>query len=72
MKKQESKIVYRIIDRIINTPVGVYSRACHDDYDFESVEDARESNCHGTYKNKKIYKISKYKVTYELIEDDCK
>lgn len=72
MKPNDKKpeIVFRIIDRESGDAVGSYSRACCDEYDFESVSQARVSNCHGVFKDKKTYKIAKYRVTYELIEDD--
>lgn len=63
--------VYRILDRESNMPCGSYSRACRDEYDFNNVSSARQSNCHGVFEDKIKYKIAKYKVTYELIEDDC-
>lgn len=65
-----SEEVFRIIDRKTGKAQGVYSRACHDEYDFRSVESARGANCHGTYENKEYYKINKYRVVYELIEED--
>lgn len=68
----EVKEVYRIIDRATGEAEGVYSRACHDEYDFESASAALHANCHGIHKNSKKYKIAKYRVIYELIEDDCK
>ena len=67
----EPKTVFRIIDRKTEEHQGVYSRAYHDEYDFNSAEEARNSNCHGIYQDKGKYKISKYRVVYELIEDDC-
>lgn len=72
MKPKEPKpeVVFRIIDRTTEQAVGSYSHACCDEYDFESVHDAREANCHGMFKDNGKYKIAKYKVTYELIEDD--
>jgi hypothetical protein len=63
--------VYRIISNNTNEPQRVYSRAYHDVYDFNSIESARNSNVHDTYKDKNKYRIAKYKVTYELIDDDC-
>ena len=70
-REKKSEIVYRIIDRKTNEAQGSYSRAYCDEYDFESAEKARKSNIHGVFENRKKYKISKYRVTYELIEDDC-
>lgn len=65
------KEVYRIIDRETDYLQGAYSRAYHTEYDFDSVSSARSSNCYDIYKDKAKYKIAKYKVTYELIDDDC-
>lgn len=72
MKPREKKpeIVFRIIDRKTGHHVGSYSRACCDEYDFESPEQARSANCHDMFKDMDKYKIAKYRVTYKLIEDD--
>ena len=70
-KEKKPEIVFRIIDKQTGGAVGSYSRACCDEYDFRSVDEARAANCHGVFKNKEKYKIAKYKVIYELIEDDC-
>lgn len=72
MKPRERKpeIVFQIINRETGEAQGSYSRAYCDEYDFESVEQARSANCHGVFQSPK-YKIAKYRVTYELIEDDC-
>jgi hypothetical protein len=66
-----SKIVYRIIDRATGQPEGVYSRAYGDEYDFGSPADARRSNCWDIYEDTDKYRIAKYRVTYELLEEDC-
>lgn len=66
----ETHTVYRILDRQTNEVQGVYSRAYHDDTDFPSKESALHANCHGIHKDKTKYKIAKYRVTYELVEDD--
>jgi len=73
MKPRERKPenVFRIIDRETGNAIGSYSRAYCDEYDFNSVEEARLANCHGVFEDKEKYKIAKYKVTYTLIEDDC-
>lgn len=72
MKPRERKpeIVYRIISRKSGQPCGSYSRACCDEYDFYSPEEARESNVHGMFKPKWKYAIAKYRVTYELLDPD--
>jgi hypothetical protein len=69
-KEKKPEIVFRIIDKQTGNAVGSYSRAYCDEYDFRSVNEARGANCHGIFKNQEKYKIAKYKVTYELIDDD--
>lgn len=73
MKPAEKKpqTVYRIIQRASGEAVGSYSRACCNEYDFDSVESARSANYHGVFKDTETYAIAKYRVTYELIDGDC-
>lgn len=73
MKPREKKpeTIYRIIDSDTGEVQGAYSRAYCNEYDFESPEDARSSNCHDIFKDKLKYNIAKYKVTYELIDSNC-
>ena len=73
MKPKEKKptIIFRIIERESGEVIGSYSRAYCNEYDFDSVGEARNANCHGIFEDKKKYKIAKYKVTYTLIEEDC-
>jgi len=61
---------YRIINRKTGDMEGTYSRACHTQYEFGSPEEARSSNCHNIYQDRGKYRIAKYRVTYELIEED--
>lgn len=70
-KEKKPETVFRIIDKDSGKAVGSYSRAYCDEFDFNSVSEARNANCHGMFKEKEKYKIAKYKVTYTLIEDDC-
>jgi hypothetical protein len=72
MKSREIKpgTVFRIIDRGTGKAQGSYSRACCDEYDFESAQEARYANCHGIFQYKSKYKIAKYQVIYKLVEDD--
>jgi len=70
-KEKKPEIVFRIIDKNSGEPVGSYSRAYCDEYDFKSISEARTANCHGMFEDKEKYKIAKYKITYTLIEDDC-
>ena len=69
-REQKPETCFRIIDRDTGKPVGSYSRAYCDEYDFNSADEARAANCHGIFKDKKKYAIAKYKVTYELLDDD--
>ena len=73
MKPTEKKpsIIYRIISKETGGCVGSYSRAYCDEYDFSSVEGARNANCHNEFKKRYKYNIAKYKVIYELLDDDC-
>ena len=72
MKPKEKKpsIVFRIINRQTGEPQGSYSRAYCDEFDFSSPDQARNSNFHNKFQDREKYKIAKYRVIYELIEDD--
>jgi len=63
--------VYRLIDRATGEVCGSYSRACHDETDFASVEAARSANCHGMFRDRVKYAVARYRVTEELIEPDA-
>ena len=73
MKPKEKKPdrVFRIISRENGFAAGSYSRACCDEYDFKSVNSARNANCHGEFKDKDKYNIAEYEVTYTLIKESC-
>ena len=64
--------IFRIKNRKSGGFEGAYSRACHTEYDFSSPEEARSSNFHEIFRDKYKYAIEKYKVTYTLIDPDCK
>ena len=72
MKPREKKpeTVFRIISIETGEAVGSYSRAYCDEFDFNSSEEDRSANCHGLFKDEDKYSISKYRVTYELIEEN--
>ena len=70
-KQKKPEIVYRIIERSTGEAQGSYSRACCDEYDFSSAENARSANCHGMFEDKSKYAIAKYRVTYELLDEDA-
>lgn len=69
-KEKKPETVYRIINRKTGEPEGSYSRACCDEYDFESINSARTANCHGVFEDRAKYNIAEYRVTYELINDN--
>ena len=73
MKPAERKpeIVFRIINKKTGEAVGSYSRAYCEEYDFGSIYEARNANVHGLFKNEDEYTIAKFKVTYELLEEEC-
>ena len=70
MKPQEKKpeIVFRVIDRETGFPVS--SRACWDQFDFDSVERARTASTYGTFTDRARYAGAKYRVIYELLDPD--
>lgn len=70
-REKKPETVFRIIDIETGNAVGSYSRAFCDEYDFTSAQEARTANCHGMFEDRRKYKIAKYRVTYELLEDDC-
>lgn len=63
-----SKIIYRIIDLKTGEAVGSYSRAYHDEFDFNTAEEARTANVHGMFEDPLKYRIAKVRVTYEEVE----
>lgn len=70
-KEKKPETVYRIISNSTGEAQGSYSRAYCNEYDFQSVNEARDANCHDMFKDKEKYSIAKYKVTYELLEESC-
>jgi hypothetical protein len=72
MKPKEMKPaeVFRLLDRKEGGFVGSYSRAYCDEYDFNTLDEARGANCHGVFRDKVKFKVNRYRVTYELIEED--
>jgi len=73
MKPREKKpeIVFRIIERDTGLAIGSYSRAYCDEFDFYTVEEARNANVHDAFQDREKYAIAKYRVTYELLDPDC-
>ncbi len=70
-KQIKPEIVYRIINKNTGDAVGSYSRSYCDEYDFTSLEEARNANCHGMFEDREKFRIAKYKVTYELLEEEA-
>lgn len=66
----ETKTVYRIVDRATGALVGVYSRGYHDEYEFASPESARGANCHGIHKDRERYAVQRVEVTYRVVDED--
>lgn len=66
----QEREVARIFHRENGAPVGSYSRACHDVFEFATPEKARRDNVHGMFEDRIKYRIARYRVRYELIEED--
>jgi len=69
-KAKKPEIVFRIIDKKTGEAQGTYRKMWSYDFDFSTPEEARNANASGVFKNEERYKIARYRVTYELIEDD--
>lgn len=63
--------IYKIINNKTGELEGAYNRSYYTQYEFSSPSEARSSNVHDIYRNKREYRIQKWKVTYELVDDDC-
>jgi len=63
--------IYQIVERATGETIGAYSRANRTEYDFRSAARARAANGHDVFQDRDKYQIDKYRVTYELIEEDC-
>ena len=62
--------IYQIIDRQTGEVQGSYNRAYSKEFYFTSAKSARSANVNHTFEDKEKYKIARYRVTYELIDDD--
>jgi len=69
-KEKKPEIVFRVINKETGGACGSYSRAYCDEFDFTLPEEATAANVHDIFKDKTKYKIAKYRVIYELIDDD--
>lgn len=71
-KKIKPKIVYRIIHKATGTAGYKEGHQFSDDtYDFDSIFKARDADFYREFKDKDKYNIAKYRVIYELIDDNC-
>lgn len=61
-----SKTVFKIFNKVKGEYTGSYSRACHDEYEFDSEVSALEANCHGMYHNTDKYEIHEVEVTEKV------
>jgi len=71
MSETTNSFIYRIINNETGELEGAYNRSYYTQYEFSSPGEARSSNVHDIFRNKREYRIQKWKVTYELVEDDC-
>jgi hypothetical protein len=62
------KTVYKIWDKQLGQFASAYSRAYHDEWEWETEERALNSNCHDIFKDASRYEIVKYKVKYEEVK----
>ena len=58
--EQITNTFYRIIERATGKAVPCFHWPAHDQYNFSSPEEARNSNCHGIFKDKEKYSIAKF------------
>jgi len=63
--------IYKIINNKTGENEGAYNRSYYTQYEFSSPGNARVSNVNEVFQNKLEYRIQKWKVTYELVDDDC-
>lgn len=68
MKK---KFIYRIVEIATGKVVPCYFQFRGDIYDFDSVNEARDSNCHGVFQDKTKYRIIQVEITETIIQDYC-
>ena len=64
------RIVYKIIDKKTGNFTGSYTRGNYDKFEWDTEYAARNANFHGMFKDESKYDVKKYRVTYELIEED--
>lgn len=72
MKPREKKPeeVFRVVDRETGEFIGSYSRSYCTEFDFSSAREAR-ATIFDDFRTEDNCKIARYRVIYQLIEDDC-
>jgi len=60
--------VFKIWNKKTNAYNGSYSRAYHDEYEFDSEESAIEANCHGVFHDTDTYEIHEVEITEKLVK----
>lgn len=61
------KTVWKVFNKETGEFMTAYSRAYHDQEDFESESNARYARCDGEFKKDK-YDVAEYEVIYKRIE----
>jgi hypothetical protein len=64
------KKIYRIFNAKTQKYEGVYQRGYHDQYDFGSPDEARNSNVHGIYQSQ-TFEIHEFEIDEILTNRDA-
>ena len=70
LHKRGSRVVFTLHDNATGEQVGSYDRSCGDRYEWSSEADARRDNCHDIFEDREKYKVKRWRVTYELLDDE--
>lgn len=63
--KKTVEFKFKIWDKEAERWATAYSRAYHDEEEWDSEDRALNSNCHGIFKDEERYEVVKIKVTRE-------
>lgn len=64
-----TRTIYRIVDRVTGETVAVYFQFRGDQTDFDSPREARSSNCHGIYSDRKRFRIDEIEITEKVVKE---
>jgi len=67
-KATPNKKVFKIWDKKLKKYTGSYSRAYHDEYEFDSEDSAFNANVHGMYHDTDTYEIHEIEISEKLIK----